>query len=71
MTEREILLCLHTGRQTNLDTAAKVAAWFMSAGVRVRVLADEASDLDPASYDSAILGAASGEGSELESSVGF
>jgi NAD+ kinase len=66
VTEREILLCLHTGRRTNLDTAAKVAAWFMSAGVRVRVLADEASDLDPASYDSVVpVGPTAAAGTEM------
>jgi NAD+ kinase len=64
--DREILLCLHTGRQTNLDTAAKVAAWFMSAGVRVRVLADEASDLDPACYDSVVpVGPTAAAGTEM------
>ncbi|HEX5401377.1 MAG TPA: NAD kinase [Pseudonocardiaceae bacterium] len=64
--DREVLLVLHTGRQTNLDTAAKVAGWFMSAGVRVRVLAEEANDLDPAGYDSVVpVGPAAAAGTEL------
>jgi NAD+ kinase len=65
-TDREILLVLHTGRRTNLDTAAKVAAWFMSAGVRVRVLADEANDLDPSGYDSVVpVGPTAATGTEM------
>jgi NAD+ kinase len=64
--EREVLLVLHTGRQTNLDTAAKVISWFRSAGVQVRVLADEANDLGPTGYDSVVpFGPAAAEGTEL------
>jgi len=38
---REMLLVLHTGRTTNRQTAAAVAARLAAAGVRLRVLADE------------------------------
>ncbi len=66
MTDREVLLVLHTGRQTNLDTAAKVAGWFTSAGVKLRVLAGEADDLDPGSYDTVVpVGPKAAEGTEL------
>lgn len=58
-TGREVLLVAHTGRQTNVDTARKVASWFMTAGVRVRVLAGEAGDLDPSSYDTVAPGGSS------------
>ncbi|GDY33612.1 NAD kinase [Gandjariella thermophila] len=49
--DREILLVVHTGRGSNLRLAEQVAARFVKAGVRLRVLADEAPDLDPACYD--------------------
>jgi NAD+ kinase len=41
---------MHTGRQTNLRLAEKVAGWFTSAGVRLRVLDEEAGELDPSCY---------------------
>jgi NAD+ kinase len=66
VTEREVLLVAHTGRQSNLHTATKVADWFTSAGVRLRVLADEASDLDPSCYDSVVpVGPAAAAGTEM------
>lgn len=66
MTDREVLMVMHTGRRTNLDTAAKVAGWFMSAGVRVRVLAGEAWDLRPSDYDSVVpVGPAAASGTEM------
>lgn len=66
MTGREVLLVMHTGRPTNLDTAAKVAGWFKAAGVRIRVLAEEAGDLDPSAYDAVVpFGPAAAEGTEL------
>jgi NAD+ kinase len=52
--EREILLVVHTGRATNLQTAEKVAGWFTQAGVRLRTLTDEAGDLDPACTDTVV-----------------
>jgi NAD+ kinase len=64
--DREVLLVAHTGRQTNIDTARKVASWFMSAGVRLRVLADEAGDLDPSCYDAVVpAGPSAAAGTEL------
>jgi NAD+ kinase len=66
VTDREVLLVVHTGRQTNLQTAEKVAGWFTSAGVRLRVLADEAGDLDPSCYASVVpVGPAAATGTEL------
>ncbi len=66
VTEREVLLVVHTGRHTNLHTAEKVAGWFTSAGVRIRVLADEAGDLDPSCYASVLpVGPAAAAGTEL------
>ncbi|HEY1575420.1 MAG TPA: NAD kinase [Pseudonocardiaceae bacterium] len=71
MTDREILLVTHTGRQTNLDTAAKVAGWFSSAGVRVRVLSDEANDLERSCYDSVVtFGPAAASGTEMVFALG-
>ncbi|HKN96612.1 MAG TPA: NAD kinase [Pseudonocardiaceae bacterium] len=71
MTDREILLVTHTGRQTNLDTAAKVAGWFGSAGVRVRVLRDEAGDLEPSCYDSVVaFGPDAAQGTEMVFALG-
>jgi NAD+ kinase len=59
-------MVMHTGRRTNLDTAAKVAGWFMSAGVRVRVLASEARDLRPSDYDSVVpVGPGAASGTEM------
>jgi NAD+ kinase len=57
---------MHTGRQSNLEMAAKVAAWFSAAGLRIRVLADEARDLAPSSYDAVVdFGSTAAEGTEL------
>jgi NAD+ kinase len=66
VTEREVLLVVHTGRQTNVRTAEKVAGWFMSAGLRLRVIEDEAGDLDPSCYDSVVpVGPDAATGTEL------
>jgi len=43
---REVLLVLHSGRDTNRRTAAAVAARLAAAGVRLRVLADEWAEVD-------------------------
>ncbi|HEV7830160.1 MAG TPA: NAD kinase [Pseudonocardiaceae bacterium] len=45
---REILLVLHTGHPENLQTAEQVARGLAKAGIRLRVLADEATHLAPA-----------------------
>ena len=64
--QREVLLVAHTGRAENLDTARKVASWFMSAGVRLRVLAEEAADLDPSCYDMVVpSGSSAAAGTEM------
>lgn len=63
---REVLLVVHTGRQYNLGTAEKVAARLIGAGMRVRVLAEEAPDLSPACYTQVVApGALAAEGTEL------
>lgn len=48
---REVLLVLHTGHPENLRTADKVANRLATAGVGLRVLAEEATHLDPALRD--------------------
>ncbi|AOS64408.1 NAD kinase [Actinoalloteichus hymeniacidonis] len=48
---REVLLVVHTGREASRRTAHDVAAMFAEADIALRVLADEAPDLDAARYD--------------------
>ena len=48
---REILLVLHTGHPENLRTADKVAQSLATAGAGLRVLAEEATHLDPVLRD--------------------
>ena len=63
---REVLLVVHTGKQYNLRTAEKVAAQLIDAGIRVRVLADEAADLDRDCFTQAVeTGPVSAKGTEL------
>ncbi|MCG8918713.1 NAD kinase [Actinokineospora sp. PR83] len=63
---REILLVVHTGRTENRRTAEKVAGWFGSAGVLLRVLESEAPDLDPSCYSRVVpVGPKAAEGAEL------
>ncbi|WP_026424346.1 NAD kinase [Actinokineospora inagensis] len=63
---REILLVVHTGRGENRRVAEKVASWFAAAGVRLRVVDDEAPDLDPTCYaDVVARGPAAAAGTEL------
>jgi NAD+ kinase len=45
-----VLLVVHTGRGRNLALAEQVAARFAKAGVRLRVLVEEAPELDPSCY---------------------
>ena len=47
MTDREVLLVVHTGRQSNVQLALEVALRFAEAGIRLRLLEDEAPQLDP------------------------
>jgi NAD+ kinase len=51
---REILLVVHTGRETNVHLAQEVAASFAAAGIRLRVLEEEAPDLDPSCYEEVV-----------------
>ncbi|MFD7659452.1 NAD kinase [Actinosynnema sp. NPDC059797] len=47
---REILLVVHTGRRSNVLVAQEVAARFAAGGVNLRVLEDEAPDLDQSCF---------------------
>ncbi|MCT2587637.1 NAD kinase [Actinophytocola gossypii] len=66
MTGREVLLVVHTGRADTLHTAEKVAGWFAEAGIRLRVLTDEAPQLDSSCYQTVVHGGAeAAAGTEL------
>lgn len=66
MSEREVLLVMHTGRVEARHTAEKAASWFASAGVRLRVLSDEASVLDRSCYERVVpYGPEAAVGTEL------
>jgi NAD+ kinase len=66
VTDREVLLVMHTGRVEARHTAEKAAAWFASGGVRLRVLADEAPVLDRSCYERVVPpGPAAATGVEL------
>src|SRR5690606_24453175 len=57
---------VHTGRQHNLRTAEKVAAQLIAAGMKVRVLAEEAPELSPDSYSEVVaFGSRAAAGTEL------
>ncbi|RCW44727.1 NAD+ kinase [Halopolyspora algeriensis] len=63
---REVLLVIHTGRQYNLGTAEKVAGQLIGAGMRVRVLAEEAPELSPECYTQVVApGPQAADGTEL------
>jgi NAD+ kinase len=63
---REILLVVHTGRESTVQTVEKVAAGFAGAGIRLRVLEDEASALHPSWYTTVVpVGPKAAEGTEL------
>jgi NAD+ kinase len=47
MTGREVLLVVHTGRADTRQMAEKLAGWFIDAGITLRVLENEAPELDP------------------------
>jgi NAD+ kinase len=66
MTDREVLLVVHTGRQSNVQLALEVALRFAEAGVRLRLLEDEAPQLDPCcSMNVVPADAKAAEGTEL------
>lgn len=63
---REVLLVVHTGRQHSVRAAEKVGGQLIDAGVRVRVLAEEALALNPECYTHVVpLDSAAAEGTEL------
>ena len=43
--QREVLLVVHTGQPSNARTAERVAHWFADAGIRPRMLMEEAAGL--------------------------
>jgi NAD+ kinase len=66
VTEREVLLAMHTGRPDVRLIAEKAAAWFAAAGIRLRVLEDEALVLDRSSVHRVVpWGPAAADGTEL------
>lgn len=66
MTEREVLLVVHTGRADTRHTAEKVAGWFAAADVKLRVLAEEAPQLDHTCYQNVVpSGPEAAAGTEL------
>ncbi|HEU5476038.1 MAG TPA: NAD kinase [Actinophytocola sp.] len=52
--DREVLLVMHTGRAEARHTAEKAATGLAAAGVRLRVLAEEAADVDGARYHNVV-----------------
>lgn len=61
-----MLLVVHSGMQHNLRTAEKVAGQLIGAGMRVRVLAEEAPELSSACYDQVVApGPEAAAGTEL------
>src|ERR671931_1255797 len=57
---------MHTGRPDVRLIAEKAAAWFAAAGIRLRVLEDEALVLDRSSFDRVVqAGPAAADGTEL------
>ena len=68
--DREILLVVKTGRQTNLRLAEKVAGRFAEAGIRLRVVEDEAADLDRSCYAEVAPASTAAVGTELVFALG-
>lgn len=64
--DREVLFVVHTGKESNRRTAERVAGWFSAAGVRLRMLAEEAADLHHSCHDTVVpTGPRAAEGVEL------
>jgi NAD+ kinase len=68
--DREILLVVKTGRQTNLRLAEKVAGRFAEAGIRLRVVEEEATDLDRSCYAEVAPASTAAVGTELVFALG-
>jgi NAD+ kinase len=62
---RRVLLTVHTGRHDIVELARTSAARLMSAGIVVRVLADEADDLDIAGAEVVPTDATAATGAEI------
>lgn len=68
---REALLVVHTGRPESRRTAEHVAAQLSRAGISLRVLKEEAGELDSAHRGSVVeFGPAAAEGTELVIALG-
>jgi len=66
MTAREVLLVVHTGRTDTRQMAAKLTGWFTDAGVTLRVLENEAPELDRSCRQTVVpVGPRAAEGTEL------
>jgi NAD+ kinase len=65
MTDREVLLVVHTGRRSNINLALEVAFRFAEAGVRLRILDDEADALPCCSVEIVPADEKAAEGTEL------
>ncbi|WP_144127236.1 NAD kinase [Catellatospora sichuanensis] len=69
MTERVALLVTHTGRKDSTDHARTVARDLIAAGFSVRVVAEEAEDLDLSGV-TPISGACAAQGAEIVFALG-
>lgn len=63
-SDREILLIVHTGRQTNIELAAQVINQFAEAGIRLRILEEQAPYL-PTCYATVVAPEKAAVGTEL------
>jgi NAD+ kinase len=63
--DRDVLLVVKTGRQSNLRLAEKVAGQFAEAGIRLRVVEEEAPDLDRSCYAEVVPASTAAAGTEL------
>ena len=70
MSERIMLLVVHTGRPAGVHTARRVAGWLGAAGVRVRVLEHEAPDLGLDDAEVMPVSGAAAENAELVLVIG-
>ncbi|MBP2477437.1 NAD+ kinase [Crossiella equi] len=63
---RELLLVVHTGRESNRRTTEYVAGQLRKAGLLIRVLAEEAADIDTECFDTVVAHTdEAAEGTEL------
>ncbi|HUC60102.1 MAG TPA: NAD kinase [Streptosporangiaceae bacterium] len=70
MSDRTMLLVVHTGRPAGVRTARRIAGWLGGAGVRVRVLEHEADDLGLADAEVHAVSPAAAKDAELALVIG-